>query len=143
MTLPAQQPPPTRDAVLVLQAALRTQGAAADAMAVVQAHIAAVRCGDAVLMSADYTEAACIMRGRQQVVPCEYFPLALQRLGSSVLVVHSLTRIAAGERAPGTHIAMQWALCGGRAGGTRGTDTFTVVGDRITHQQVDLHTADF
>ena len=143
MTLLAQQPLPTRDAVLVLQAALRTQGAAADAMAVVQAHIAAVRCGDAVLMSADYTEAACIMRGRQQVVPCEYFPLALQRLGSSVLVVHSLTRIAAGERAPGTHIAMQWALCGGRADGTRGTDTFTVVGDRITHQQVDLHTADF
>lgn len=142
MTLPAQQPPPTRDAVLVLQAALRTQGAAADAMAVVQAHIAAVRCGDAVLMSADYTESARITRGKQQHVPCEYFPLALQRLGSSVLVVHSLTRVA-GERAPGTHIAMEWALCGGRADGTRGTDTFTVVGDRITHQQVDLHTADF
>jgi hypothetical protein len=94
-------------------------------------------------MSADYTESARITRGRQQVVPREYFPLALQRMDSSVLVVHSLTRIAAGERAPGTHIAMQWALCGGRADGTRGTDTFTVVGDRITHQQVDLHTADF
>ncbi len=143
MTLPAHQPRPTRDAVLVLQAALRTQGAAADAMAVVQAHIAAVRCGDAVLMSADYSESARIMRGKQQHVPHEYFPLALQRLGSSVLVVHGLTRIDAGASEPGTHIAMQWALCGGRADGTRGTDTFTVVGDRITHQQVDLHTADF
>lgn len=127
----------------MLQAALRTRGAAADAMAVVQAHIAAVRCGDAVLMSADYTESARIVRGRQQHVPSEYFPLALQRLGGSVLVVHSLTRIDAGESAFGATIVMEWALCGGRADGTRGSDTFTVVGDRITQQRVDLHTADF
>ncbi|MEY4266818.1 MAG: hypothetical protein RIS90_1353 [Pseudomonadota bacterium] len=127
----------------MLQAALRTQGAAADAMAVVEAHVAAVRCGDADLMSADYTEAARITRGMHQVVPRDYFPLALQRLGCSQLVVHSLTRIDADASASGTRIAMQWALCGGRADGTRGTDTFTVVGDRITHQQVDLHTADY
>jgi hypothetical protein len=143
VTLPAHQPLPTRDAVLMLQAALRTQGAAADAMAVVQAHIAAVRCGDAVLMSADYTESARITRGKQQHVPHEYFPLALQRLGSSLLVVDGLTRVDAAAPELGTHITMHWALCGGRADGTRGTDTFTVVGDRITNQQVDLHTADF
>jgi hypothetical protein len=38
---------------------------------------------------------------------------------------------------------MRWELRGDAADGTRGTDTFTVVGDRITDQQVVLHTADY
>lgn len=126
-----------------MQAALRAQGAAADAMSVVRAHIAAVRCGDAELMAADYTDAARITRGRTVVVPHEYFPKALQRMGKSVLVVDSLSQVTAHDKAFGTLIVMQWALRGGQADGTRGTDRFTVVGDRITHQQVDLHTADF
>ena len=134
---------PARNTVLALQAALRAQGPAADAMAVVQAHVAAVRCGDAVLMAADYTDAARITRGAQVVVPRDYFPLVLQRLGSSQLVVHSLAPVDAAPASAGTRIAMQWELRGGKADGTRGTDTFTVVGDRITDQQVVLHTADF
>jgi len=134
---------PTRAAVLQLQATLRAQGAAADPMAVVQAHVAAVRCGDAALMAADYSDAARITRGADVVIPREYFPLALQRLGDSVLVVHSLDPVAGGGAQAGTRIAMQWELRGGKAEGTRGMDTFTVLGDRIVDQQVVLHTADF
>ena len=143
MSLPANEDPPTRAAVGAVQAALRTQGAAADAMAVVRAHIAAVRCGDAELMAADYADAACITRGTTVVIPHEYFPKALQRMGNSVLVVDSLSQITADDKASGTLVVMQWALRGGVADGTRGTDTFTVVGDRITRQQVDLHTPDY
>ena len=134
---------PSRDAVLALQSPLRRQGASADPMAVVQAHIAAVRCGDAVLMAADDTDAARITRGSTVVIPREYFPLALARLGSSMLVVHGLERVPGPPDAAGTRIAMQWELRGDAADGTRGTDTFTVVGDRITDQQVVLHTADY
>lgn len=143
MSLAAHEDPPARAAVLAMQAALRSQGAAADAMSVVRAHIAAVRCGDPVLMSADYAETARIKRGTMVVVPREYFPSALQRMGSSVLVVHDLSQLSAGDQSSGALIVMHWALSGGAAHGTRGTDTFTVVGDLITHQQVDLHTPDF
>jgi hypothetical protein len=76
-------------------------------------------------------------------VPREYFPLALQRLGISTLVVHSLQQSTGESPASGVRIAMQWELRGGAADGTRGTDTFTVVGDRITDQQVVLHTPDY
>ena len=65
------------------------------------------------------------------------------RLGSSMLVVHGLERVPGPPDAAGTRIAMQWELRGDAADGTRGTDTFTVVGDRITDQQVVLHTADY
>ena len=143
MSLAAHEDPPARAAVLAMQAALRTQGAAADAMSVVRAHIAAVRCGDPVLMSADYADNARIVRGTTVVVPREYFPEALLRMGNSVLVVHDLCEPNAGDKSSGTRIMMHWALSGGGADGTRGTDTFTVVGDLITHQQVDLHTPDF
>lgn len=132
---------PSADAVRAMQAALRAQGAAADPMAVVLAHIEAVRCGDAALMAADYTDAARITRGAQVVVPREYFPLVLERLGPSRLMVHSLQ--AGPATAAGTPVAMQWELRGGKADGTRGTDTFTVQGDRIVDQRVVLHTADF
>ncbi len=140
---PAPQDRPSREVVLALQARLRAQGAGADPMAVVQAHIAAVRCSDAALMAADYTDAARITRGADVVVPREYFPLALQRLGISTLVVHSLQQSTGESPASGVRIAMQWELRGGAADGTRGTDTFTVVGDRITDQQVVLHTPDY
>ncbi|MFO1191908.1 MAG: hypothetical protein U1F00_07075 [Rhodoferax sp.] len=124
------------------QARLRQQGAAADPMEVVRAHVAAVRCRDADLMAADYTDAARIRRGAQVVVPRTYFPQALQRLGDTRLVVHALDRIA--DAADGSvRIAMQWELRGDRADGTRGTDTFTLQGDRIIDQVVDLHTADY
>lgn len=134
---------PPRAEVRALQALLRAQGAAADPMEVVEAHIAAVRCGDAELMAADYTDAARITRGDTVVVPRDYFPLALARLGTSALVVHRLERVPSPPNAAGTCIAMQWELRGDAADGTRGTDTFTVVGDRITDQQVVLHTADY
>lgn len=134
---------PSREVVLALQSTLRMQGTSANPMAVVQAHIAAVRSGDAVLMAADYTDAARITRGTDVVVPHDYFPLALRRLGSSILVVHHLELLPDSSPAGGTRIAMQWELRGGEADGTRGTDTFTVVGDRITDQQVLLHTADY
>lgn len=133
---------PSREAVLALQSTLRMQGASADPMAVVQAHIAAVRCGDAVLMAADYTDDARITRGSDVVVPRDYFPLALQRLGFSTLVVHHL-EVLGSATAGATRIAMQWELRGDKADGTRGTDTFTVIGDRITDQQVVLHTDDY
>lgn len=135
---------PATDAVRAIQAALRAQGAVADPMAVVQAHIAAVRCGDAGLMAADYGDAARITRGADVVVPRDYFPLALQRLGPSELVVHSLTTGTSTDPGQaGTRIVLQWELRGGKADGTRGTDTFTVRGDRIVDQQVVLHTADY
>ena len=143
MSLPTQDDLPTQADVRAMQSALRAQGATADAMAVVRAHIAAVRCRDPVLMAADYAEAARITRGQTVVVPRDYFPRALERMGQSVLVVNSLTQVASLDEASGTLVVMQWALSGGPADGTRGTDTFTVVADRITHQQVDLHTADF
>jgi len=143
MSAPAHKDRPSRDAVLALQAALRAEGASARPLAVVQAHIAAVRCGDAALMAADYSDAARIRRGTQVVVPREYFPLALRRLGTSELVVHSLAEVAPDGPAHSTRIAMHWELRGDQANGTRGTDTFTVVGDRITDQQVVLHTADY
>jgi hypothetical protein len=38
---------------------------------------------------------------------------------------------------------MHWELQGGPGNGTRGTDTFTIRGDRIVDQQVVLHTADY
>lgn len=69
--------------------------------------------------------------------------LALQRLGSSELVVHGLARAPDDPAHAGARIVMQWELRGGRAGGTRGTDTFTVQGDRITDQRVALHTPDY
>ena len=126
------------------QAALRAQGPAADPMAVVQAHIAAVRAADPELMAADYSDEARITRGTDVVVPRHYFPQAVLRLGSSKLVVKSLTpgQPPAGD-ASATRIVMQWELHGGTADGTRGTDTFTVRGDRIVDQQVVLHTADY
>lgn len=143
MSAAATQGRPLRAAVVALQSQLRAQGATADPIDVVQAHIAAVRCGDPELMAADYTDAARITRGGAVVIPREYFALALKRLGSSVLVVHGLDRAPGPPNATATRISMRWELRGDRADGTRGTDTFTVSGDRITDQQVVLHTTDF
>jgi len=58
-------------------------------------------------------------------------------------VVHGLDRVPGPPNATATRISMRWELRGDRADGTRGTDTFTVSGDRITDQQVVLHTTDF
>lgn len=127
-----------------LQRALRAQGAAADPLAVVKAHIAAVHSGDPVLMAADYADAARITRGADIEVPAQYFPRAVQRLGTSRLHVHGLQRGTPPGLPEGCSIVtMQWELQGGPGHGTRGTDTFTIRGDRIVDQQVVLHTADY
>jgi hypothetical protein len=137
--------PPSRASVRAVQQSLRLQGAAADPLAVVQAHIDAVHTGDPALMAADYAEEARIRRGAAIEVPAHYFPQAVRRLGHSRLLVHSLQRVWPEPpfTARGAVVSMQWELLGGGAHGTRGTDTFTVVGDRIVDQQVQLHTPDY
>lgn len=113
-------------------------------MAVVRAHVAAVHTRDPALMAADYTPAARITRGSEVVAPQAYFALAVQRLGTSVLVVRSLSLDPSWQPGGGpARVVMQWELHGDKAQGTRGTDTFTVQGDRITDQQVRLLTADY
>ena len=136
---------PTRAAVLAAQQTLRMQGAAADSLAVVQAHIAAVHTGDPVLMAADYSDQARITRGAVVEIPAQYFPRAVQRLGTSRLLVHSLQRSTPArlQAGCGAVVVMQWELRGGRGHGTRGTDTLTIDGDRIVDQQVVLHTPDY
>ena len=135
---------PSGAAVQALQQALRSLGAAADPIAVVQAHIAAVHSGDPVLMAADYANSARIARGADIEVPAQYFPRAVQRLGTSRLQVHALDRSTRPDTPPGCSIViMQWELQGGPGDGTRGTDTFTIRGDRIEDQQVVLHTPDY
>jgi hypothetical protein len=136
--------PQARAAVMAAQRALRAQGAAADPLGVVQTHIAAVHTGDPVLMAADYSDQARITRGAKVEIPAQYFPRAVQRLGASRLLVHALQRCeAASVQAGSTTVVMQWELQGGAGHGTRGTDTFTIRGDRIVDQQVILHTPDY
>ena len=132
------------DAVRALQRVLREQGPAADPLAVVRAHVAAVHCGDPQLMAADYGQGARITRGSTVVDPHSYFLTVVQRLGASRLVVESL-ELAAPDPvgAWGRVVTMRWRLEGGQAHGTSGTDTLHVQGDRIVAQQVQLHTADF
>lgn len=134
----------TVDAVRAMQRALRTQGAAADPLAVVRAHVAAVHCGDAQLMAADYAVGARITRGHTVVEPHSYFQTVVQRLGASRLVVESMElEVGTDAGALGHRVTMRWRLVGGQADGTRGTDTLHVKADRIVAQQVRLHTADF
>lgn len=141
---PVIDAPPSGAAVQALQRALRAQGAAADPLAVVQAHIAAVCSGDPLLMAADYADCARITRGTDIEIPAQYFPRAVQRLGASRLQVHRLQRTALpGLPAGCSAVTMHWELQGGPGNGTRGTDTFTIRGDRIVDQQVVLHTADY
>ena len=132
------------DAVRALQRVLREQGPAADPLAVVRAHVAAVHCGDPQLMAADYGQGARITRGSTVVDPHSYFLTVVQRLGASRLVVESL-ELAAPDPvgAWGRVVTMRWRLDGGQAHGTCGTDTLHVQGDRIVAQQVQLHTGDF
>lgn len=131
-------------AVRALQQMLRSSGINADPLAVVQAHVAAVRTGDPVLMAADYAPQALITRGSQIVAPRAYFPGVARRLGNSRLVVSAITVASPTGTAPEVStVTMHWQLAGGRADGTRGTDTFLVHADRIVHQTVLLHTADF
>lgn len=135
---------PSRESVQAAQHALRMRGAAADPLAVVQAHIAAVHSGDPGLMAADYADSARITRGADVEIPAQYFPRAVQRLGTSRLHVHALERLAQpGLPAGCSLVTMQWELQGGPGHGTRGTDTFTILGDRIVDQQVVLHTPDY
>ncbi len=125
---------------------MRAQGTRADPLAVVQAHVAAVRTGDPVLMAADYSPDARIARTGSLHVPLDFFRRAVARLNTSELVVSTLERGASTGTPGGTAratITMQWQLRGGAADGTRGTDTFSVQGDRIVAQQVVLHTADY
>ena len=130
--------------VRAMQRELRDQGLAADPLAVVRAHVAAVHCGDPLLMAADYAPGARITRGSTVVDPQSYFQTVMQRLGASRLVVESLELAAAPPvGAAGRVVTMRWRLEGGVAHGTCGTDTLHVLGDRITAQQVQLHTADF
>ncbi len=132
------------DSVRAMQRELREQGPAADPLAVVRAHVAAVHCGDPQLMAADYAPDARITRGDTVVDPQTYFPTVVQRLGASRLVVQSLELAKAIPVAELGHvITMRWRLEGGQAHGTSGTDTLHVQGDRIIAQQVQLHTADF
>jgi hypothetical protein len=132
------------DTVRAMQAALRAQGRSADPLAVVRAHIAAVQCGDAQLMAADYGEGACITRGDTVADPHSYFPGVMKRLGGSQLVVESLQLQPRSEgQGEGRTVTMRWRLSGGLADGTRGTDTLVVLADRVVAQQVVLHTADF
>lgn len=134
----------TIESVRAMQHALRLQGSAADPLAVVRAHVAAVQCGDPVLMAADYARGARITRGTTVVDPQSYFPTVVQRLGGSRLVVESLELAAdPPDGAVARVVTMRWRLEGGQAHGTSGTDTLHVQGDRITAQQVQLHTADF
>ena len=132
------------DAVRALQRVLREQGPAADPLAVVRAHVAAVHCGDPQLMAADYAPGACITRGSVVVDPWSYFPTVVQRLGASRLVVESL-ELAAPDPVGAMKriVTMRWRLDGGQAHGSCGTDTLHVQGDRIVAQHVQLHTADF
>ncbi len=132
------------DSVCAMQRVLREQGPAADPLAVVRAHVAAVHCGDPQLMAADYGQGARITRGSTVVDPHSYFLTVVQRLGASRLVVESL-ELAAPDPigAMGRVVTMRWRLDGGQAHGTCGTDTLHVQGDRIVAQQVQLHTADF
>ncbi len=145
MTESSESGRPSANAVRDLQAALRTQGAAADPMAVVQAHVAAVHSGDPELMAADYHADARITRGAQVVVPLPYFRQAIGRLGDSRVVVKSLRRdpAAVADMPGAARIVMEWEMHGGKAAGTAGTDTFVVRGDRIVDQQEVLHTADY
>lgn len=137
-------PRPLRAAVQAAQQTLRAQGAAADPLAVVQAHIAAVHTGDPVLMAADYSDQARITRGAAIEVPAQYFPRAVQRLGASRLLVRSLQcSVVPGMEPADSTVIMQWELQGDQCHGTRGTDTFTIRGDRIVDQQVVLHTPDY
>ncbi len=132
------------DSVRAMQRVLREQGPAADPLAVVQAHVAAVHSGDPQLMAADYAPGARITRGSMLVDPQSYFPTVVQRLGASRLVVESLALAAPDPiGATGRVVTMHWRLEGGQAHGTSGTDTLHVQGDRIVAQQVQLHTADF
>lgn len=141
---PGANAPPSKAEVQAAQQVLRQQGAAADPLAVVQAHIAAVHTRDPELMAADYCDGARITRGADSEIPAQYFPRAVQRLGTSRLLVHDLRCSAAGNTPAGCSIVtMQWELQGGPGNGTRGTDTFTIRGDRIVHQQVQLHTPDY
>ena len=136
----------SRTEVRAAQQALRAQGAAADPLAVVRAHIAAVHTRDPALMAADYADTARITRGSAVEMPAPYFARAVQRLGSSRLVVRSLQKHEgdpATRHAGCVDIVMQWELQGGPGHGTRGTDTFTIRGDRIVAQHVVLHTPDY
>ena len=136
--------PQSRVAVMAAQQALRAQGAAADPLGVVQTHIAAVHTGDPVLMAADYSDRARITRGAKLEIPAQYLPRAVQRMGASRLLVHTLQRReTASLQAGATTVVMQWELQGGAGHGTRGTDTFTIRGDRIVDQQVILETPDY
>ena len=132
------------DSVRAMQRVLREQGPAADPLAVVRAHVAAVHSGDPQLMAADYAPEARITRGSMLVDPQSYFPTVVQRLGASRLVVESLALAAPDPiGATGRVVTMHWRLEGGQAHGTSGTDTLHVQGDRIVAQQVQLRTADF
>ena len=132
------------DAVRALQRVLREQGPAADPLAVVRAHVAAVHCGDPQLMAADYGQGARITRGSTVVDPHSYFLTVVQRLGASRLVVESLELAAPDpDGAMKRIVTMRWRLDGGQAHGSCGTDTLHVQGDRIVAQHVQLHTADF
>lgn len=131
-------------AVAALQGMLRSSGINADALAVVQAHVAAVRTGDPELMAADYAPQALITRGLQVVAPRAYFPGVALRLGGSRLVVSAITVAPPTGTGPDVStVTMHWQLAGGRANRTCGTDTFVVRADRIVQQTVVLHTADF
>jgi hypothetical protein len=140
----AAEAPLSREAVQAAQHGLRLQGARADPLAVVQAHIAAVHTRDPALMAADYSDGARITRGADSEIPAQYFPRAVLRLGTSRLLVHELLCSTPANGPAGCSIVtMQWQLQGGPGNGTRGTDTFTIRGDRIVHQQVLLHTPDY
>ena len=131
-------------AVAALQGMLRSSGINADALAVVQAHVAAVRTGDPELMAADYAPQALITRGLQVVAPRAYFPGVVQRLEGSRLVVSAITVAPPTGTGPDVStVTMHWQLAGGRANRTCGTDTFVVRADRIVQQTVVLHAADF
>lgn len=131
-------------AVAALQGMLRSSGINADALAVVQAHVAAVRTGDPELMAADYAPQALITRGLKVVAPRAYFPGVAQRLEGSRLVVSAITIAPPTGTVPDVStVTMHWQLAGGRANRTCGTDTFVVRADRIVQQTVVLHTADF
>lgn len=132
-------------AVRAAQHRLRQQGAHADPLEVVRVHVDAVHTREPALMAADYAEGARIRRGQALEIPAAYFVQAVQRLGASRLQVHELKLAEPGAAgaAGAAVVLMHWELTGGAAHGTRGTDTFTVRGDRIVDQHVQLHTPDY
>lgn len=114
---------------------------AADPLAVVRRHLAAVVAQDLTGMSADYRLDAVLRRpgasfeGRERIAA--YFETVGPRLGGGVVVASDP------ELLPDGRVSVRWRLRGGPGDGTSGVDTYVIDGAWIAEQTVDLDATDF